>query len=390
MNYKQIDKLIMKYLFVIALLVLGITNWSRISSGLEYIYHGASPVINAIIIAYILNLLMVRYEQIWFPDTTDQRLKNLRRPMSVVLALLTIILVVMMVLGIVLPQLISIIAQLIEDIPRAAVWTQNFIDDFEKLFPEVDSWMNQLNISWATISVNAISYINDVGQQLLSFSLNFVTTSASRIFNLLLSFILAIYMLLSKEKIIYQAKRVMRVFLRQEWYDRIIHVLRVINDSFISFTVGTFFEAVILGTMVAVGMYVTGFPYAGMIGALTGVTSFVPFLGAYISAAVGFVMILVDSPIKALWFILLIIVLQQIESNIIYPRIVGNSIGLPGVWVLAAVTVGGSLYGVTGMVIGVPIAAASYKLLRMAVQEREAIMDQRNENKLTPAKQPNE
>lgn len=390
MNYKQIDKLIMKYLFVIALLVLGITNWSRISSGLEYIYHGASPVINAIIIAYILNLLMVRYEQIWFPDTTDQRLKNLRRPMSVVLALLTIILVVMMVLGIVLPQLISIIAQLIEDIPRAAVWTQNFIDDFEKLFPEVDSWMNQLNISWATISANAISYINDVGQQLLSFSLNFVTTSASRIFNLLLSFILAIYMLLSKEKIIYQAKRVMRVFLRQEWYDRIIHVLRVINDSFISFTVGTFFEAVILGTMVAVGMYVTGFPYAGMIGALTGVTSFVPFLGAYISAAVGFVMILVDSPIKALWFILLIIVLQQIESNIIYPRIVGNSIGLPGVWVLAAVTVGGSLYGVTGMVIGVPIAAASYKLLRMAVQEREAIMDQRNENKLTPAKQPNE
>lgn len=390
MNYKQIDKLIMKYLFVIALLVLGITNWSRISSGLEYIYHGASPVINAIIIAYILNLLMVRYEQIWFPDTTDQRLKNLRRPMSVVLALLTIILVVMMVLGIVLPQLISIIAQLIEDIPRAAVWTQNFIDDFEKLFPEVDSWMNQLNISWATISANAISYINDVGQQLLSFSLNFVTTSASRIFNLLLSFILAIYMLLSKEKIIYQAKRVMRVFLRQEWYDRIIHVLRVINDSFISFTVGTFFEAVILGTMVAVGMYVTGFPYAGMIGALTGVTSFVPFLGAYISAAVGFVMILADSPIKALWFILLIIVLQQIESNIIYPRIVGNSIGLPGVWVLAAVTVGGSLYGVTGMVIGVPIAAASYKLLRMAVQEREAIMDQRNENKLTPAKQPNE
>lgn len=390
MNYKQIDKLIMKYLFVIALLVLGITNWSRISSGLEYIYHGASPVINAIIIAYILNLLMVRYEQIWFPDTTDQRLKNLRRPMSVVLALLTIILVVMMVLGIVLPQLISIIAQLIEDIPRTAVWTQNFIDDFEKLFPEVDSWMNQLNISWATISANAISYINDVGQQLLSFSLNFVTTSASRIFNLLLSFILAIYMLLSKEKIIYQAKRVMRVFLRQEWYDRIIHVLRVINDSFISFTVGTFFEAVILGTMVAVGMYVTGFPYAGMIGALTGVTSFVPFLGAYISAAVGFVMILADSPIKALWFILLIIVLQQIESNIIYPRIVGNSIGLPGVWVLAAVTVGGSLYGVTGMVIGVPIAAASYKLLRMAVQEREAIMDQRNENKLTPAKQPNE
>ncbi|SDI44028.1 AI-2E family transporter [Dolosicoccus paucivorans] len=390
MNYKQIDKLIMKYIFVIALLVLAITNWPRISSGLEYIYGGAAPVINAVIIAYILNLLMVRYEHIWFPKTTNQRLKNLRRPMSLVLALLTIILVIIIVLGIVLPQLISIIAQLIEDIPRAAIWTQSFINDFERLFPEVDGWMHQLDMSWTTISANAIRYINDLGQRLLSFSLTFVTSSASRIFNLLLSFILAIYMLLSKEKIIYQVKRIMRVFLRQHWYDRIIHVSRVINDSFISFTVGTVIEAAILGTMVAVGMFVTGFPYAGMIGALTGVTSFIPFLGAYISAAVGFVMILADSPVKALWFIVLIIVLQQIESNLIYPRVVGNSIGLPGVWVLAAVTVGGSLYGVTGMVIGVPIAAASYKLLRMTVQEKESIMKQRDENMLTPEKQPNE
>jgi len=161
---------------------------------------------------------------------------------------------------------------------------------------------------------------------------------------------------------------------------KISYVTGVINDSFHRYIVGQFTEAIILGVLCALGMLVFGFPYAGMIGALIGFTALIPVAGAYIGGVVGFIMILTVSPVKALLFIVFLVVLQQLEGNLIYPKVVGGSLGLPAIWVLAAVTIGGALMGISGMLIGVPIAASVYRLIRddmrRKAQDRQFVSEQ--------------
>ena len=151
-------------------------------------------------------------------------------------------------------------------------------------------------------------------------------------------------------------------------------MLRVLNESFHNYIVGQFTEAIILGALCATGMAIFGFPYAAMIGAVVGAMALIPIAGAYVGGAVGFLLILTVSPLRALLFVVYLVVLQQIEGNLIYPRVVGGSIGLPGLWVLAAVTVGGGLSGITGMLIGVPLTAALYKIVKNDLHRREAAM----------------
>ena len=178
-------------------------------------------------------------------------------------------------------------------------------------------------------------------------------------------------MLIDKEKFFSQTKRVCKSYLSEKHFDKVSHVSAVVNNSFRRYIVGQFTEAIILGVLCSVGMLVFGFPYAGMIGTLIGFTALIPVAGAYIGAGVGAVMILTVSPLKALLFLVFILVLQQLEGNLIYPKVVGNSLGLPALWVLAAVTVGGALAGVLGMLLGVPIAAAAYQLVREDLHRRE-------------------
>ena len=180
----------------------------------------------------------------------------------------------------------------------------------------------------------------------------------------LVGFIFSVYLLSGKEKLQSQGLRLMRSYLRPEWNRKILYVLRVLNDSFHHYIVGQCVEAVILGSLCAGGMLILRMPYAVMIGTLVGFTALIPVAGAYIGAGVGAFMILTVSPLKAVLFLVFIVVLQQVEGNVIYPRVVGSSVGLPGIWVLAAVTIGGGLSGVLGMLLGVPIAASLYRMLR--------------------------
>ena len=199
-----------------------------------------------------------------------------------------------------------------------------------------------------------------------------LTSTVSIIVIIFISLIFSIYMLIDKEKLFNQSKRFTRSYLSGKHFDKISHVASVVNDSFRRYIVGQFAEAIILGVLCSIGMMIFKFPYAGMIGTLIGFTALIPVAGAYIGAGVGAVMILTVSPIKALLFLLFILILQQLEGNLIYPKVVGNSLGLPALWVLAAVTVGGGLMGVLGMLLGVPIAAAIYQLIREDLHKREA------------------
>jgi predicted PurR-regulated permease PerM len=187
-----------------------------------------------------------------------------------------------------------------------------------------------------------------------------------------LSIIFAIYMLASKEKFIRQTGKVMNRFLNRKTVLTVTHVGRVLNRSFKRFIVGQCTEAVILGVLCVVGMWIFRFPYATMVGALIGITALIPVAGAYIGAGVGALMILTVSPVKALFFLVFIVVLQQLEGNLIYPKVVGDSIGLPALFVLAAITVGGSLGGVLGMLVAVPLTATVYYLLKETVNRTQS------------------
>lgn len=180
----------------------------------------------------------------------------------------------------------------------------------------------------------------------------------------LMSVIFSIYLLLGKDKLRKQADRVMRHYLKTDWYKKIKYVLSVLNDCFHKYIVGQCTEAVILGMLCALGMVLLKLPYASMIGALIGFTALIPVAGAYIGGAVGAVMIFSVSPVQALIFLVYLVVLQQLEGNLIYPKVVGASMGLPGIWVLAAVTIGGGIMGVGGMLLSVPIAATVYQLIK--------------------------
>lgn len=201
-----------------------------------------------------------------------------------------------------------------------------------------------------------------------------VSSVFSRVVSGLLALIFAIYFLLGKEQFTGQFKRIINSYLPKKAEKKINYVASVLNDCFHRYIVGQCLEAVILGTLCIIGMLIFRFPYAAMIGTLIGFTALIPVAGAYIGAIVGFIMILTVSPIKAVLFIVFIVVLQQLEGNLIYPKVVGGSLGLPAVWVLAAVTIGGSLMGILGMLLGVPIAAAIYRMLRDDVNRREKKM----------------
>ena len=189
---------------------------------------------------------------------------------------------------------------------------------------------------------------------------------------------------MSKDKLLEQCKQISNKYIKSKWLKKINYVLSILNDTFHKFIVGQCTEAVILGLLCTIGMTILRMPYAAMIGALTALMALIPIVGAFISGAVGAFLIFMESPVKALIFLIFIVVLQQLEGNLIYPKVVGSSIGLPALWVLTAVTVGGSVAGIAGMMIAVPIAAAIYRLIKIEVnKETEEIPTEASETETT-------
>lgn len=369
-------------------LFLCMTYWEFVSKIIGIVVSASTPIILGLSIAYVLNILMSFYEKYYFTKKKDKKAKektgkfsskirslNLadktRRPVCLVAAIITLLGIISLVIGIVLPELTSCVTFLVSEIPPAI---QKALDSEIAQMIFSDETIDQLEaIDWK-------SYLNKFAETLTSGIGNAVdvvfsaiTSVVSTVVTIFISIIFSVYMLFSKEKLLAQTKRVMRNYLKPSWNEKITHCLSVVNDCFHRYIVGQCMEAVILGLLCIIGMAIFQFPYAMMIGTLIGFTALIPVAGAYIGAIVGAIMIFTVSPIKALLFIIFIIVLQQLEGNLIYPKVVGSSIGLPALWVLAAVTVGGGLMGVMGMLIGVPIAAAVYRLVREDLHKRECV-----------------
>ncbi|WP_314394217.1 AI-2E family transporter [uncultured Abiotrophia sp.] len=366
------DKYIMKYIGLITLIVLVVWNWNSIMGLVGSIYKTLGPIINGAIFAYILNLLMVRYERLLTKLQVKMPLiKELKRPVSMLLSLLTFVLAVIMILVLVLPQLSTAISRFIEVIPSVSTWLQKAIEEYDAYFPQLQTLMSQLNINWGSLIQQSMTVLNSLSSNFLNITFTTITGVASNTINSILSLMVALYILGSKERLLLQGKRLIMAYLKPSHAQTLLDIIRLMNESFTNFFVGMTLEGIILGSLVTVAASIFNLPYAGMLGVIAGVMALIPIIGGYISAAVGTLMLLAVSPSQALFYLVMVIIIMQLEGNLIYPRVVGGSIGLPGLWVLVAFTVGGGLMGISGMILGIPLAATLYKLLGRDVLMRE-------------------
>lgn len=358
------------------LLYLAIHYWNAVVDAAAMALSAAVPLVVGCVIAYILNILMTFYERHYFPNAKSKIVQKSKRVACMLLAFVSLLGIIALIIGIVVPELINCGKHLFAQVPVVVEDTLGMLEKDENLAEYALTLETYLPKDWSAwqdkLMSGAKAVLSGFGG-VMSSVVSVVSSVFSGMVTFLVALIFSIYLLLDKEKIMAQAKRVISTYLPGA-NTKIFYVLGTLNDSFHRFIVGQCTEAVVLGVLCMVGMVILGFPYAIMIGVLIGFTALIPVAGAYIGAGAGAFMILTESPLKALLFLLFIVVLQQVEGNLIYPKVVGNSIGLPGIWVLAAITIGGGLMGIFGMLLAVPVVATIYRLLREDMNKRSPVI----------------
>ena len=358
MQKRRTEKAVIIYICLAAFLILCIRNFEQLVGWAANLWNVMFPLVLGMIMAYVLNIVLVRVERLYFPRSRSRIVAKTRRGVGIVISILLVF------------ALFTLIARLVF-LEQVSAWLEA-----NGAF-NISDYLNLETIDWKDLMDKALSVVRSGIGSVLSSTISVVGSVVGGVVNFFIGLIFGIYILAGKERLAAQAKNILRAYLKEDTVKEICRVLVTANETFSSFIIGQCTEAVILGTLCTIGMLIFRFPYAPMIGAFIGVTALIPIVGAYIGAAVGAFMILTVAPLKALLFIVFIIVLQQMEGNLIYPKVVGSSIGLPGMWVLAAVTVGGGLLGIGGMLLGVPLAATFYKLLRDDVKEKNERKDSR-------------
>lgn len=371
------DTQFVKRAILLAGLVLVIVYFNQVLKAAKSVYDIVLPLVLGFIIAYVVNILMRFLERHYFPKAQKPWIARTRRPVCLLLSYVLILLILAAVITLVLPKVVDTIKALSAVLPGYWERISQWVDDHKDQWSFVSEWMDKDALSWDSITDNIKSNAPQSLRGILTSSLTVISGLTSGLFDLVVGLAFSAYLLASKERLLAQAEKLQKAFLPPSTAARFNTILAAANESFASFITGQCTEAVILGALCIAGMLIFGFPYATSIGIFVGVTSLIPILGAYLGAAVGVLLIFQADPAKALLFVVFIIVLQQLEGNLIYPRVMGTSLGLPGLWVFAAVVIGGGLGGIVGMLFGVPTAATIYKLVRAAADERTKAQAQR-------------
>lgn len=341
---------------------------SDIANAIDAIITAFVPLIVGACIAFVLDILVVRYERWLWPKNKTGWKDKIRRPLSLVLSFVTISAIVYFIARMAIPQLIHSMSIIVASSPQLYTDFQSWMQHLTETIPMASNQTLMDTLSGESV----VKYTREWGTKGGTYLVNAMGTALSWTLNIGLGLIFAIYMLLDKERLMMQGKRILRAYASDEWVNRVSYVTRVAVQTFSNFFVGQFIDALILGIMVGISLWAFNIEYATTIACVIGLTALIPLLGIYVGGVIGAVILLTVSPMDALIYVIILEVLHQIESNFIYPKIVGNSVGLPGLWVFAAVIVGGSLMGVTGMLIGVPLVATCYKLLMTDVDDRLA------------------
>lgn len=369
---KQIKRLMV----LAAVLVLAVIYSEKIFYGVLFLAGILKPFLYGGAVAFVLNIPMKWIEERLLGRLRGERAKKLKRPLGIVLSLLLIALVLAAVVGMVLPQMGATVSEIGKKIPAFMEQAASEAERLAEENPVLADWAGRLGsteIKWDEVLNNLIHFLKSGAGDMLDSTVSMAGSIISGVVGMVIAFVFALYILAQKERLADQGRRILSAYLPARIEDKILEVCSLLYKNFSSFITGQCLEAVILGTMFVIFMSIFRMPYALVVGALIAVTSLVPVVGAFIGCAVGIFLILINDPVQALWFAVLFLVLQQIEGNLIYPKVVGNSVGLPSIWVLMAVSVGGSLFGVMGMLVFIPLLSTGYALLRDSVNKRNAL-----------------
>lgn len=358
-----------------ALLIWVVLHSEVVFGGIGMVFNMIQPFLVGGVIAFVLNLPMRKIEKVFFDKSDKKFVQKIKRPLSILLAIVVVIAVITLVIFTVVPQITKAGAQLGKEIP---VFLDNVVDSLQQIsedYPEISEQLmalENLELDWNSIQNSVMSFLKNGATSMLSSTFSVASGIIGGAVNFFISFVFALYILSAKEKLANQGVRLLNAYFPEKVKNRILQVLSLLHKNFSNFITGQCLEAVILGSMFVVAMTIFGMPYAFMVGVLIAFTALIPIVGAFIGCAVGAFLILIEDPLMAVAFVIMFLIIQQIEGNLIYPRVVGNSVGLPSMWVLVAVSLGGSLFGVMGMLFFIPLVSTIYALVRESVNNRNA------------------
>ncbi len=380
LNSRNIKKIRGLILFA-ALVCLALMKFDLLCAAVVFLISICQPFVLGAVIAFVINLPMRFYEKLLFDregykPATKKKLIKIKRPISLILALISVVLVLTLVVITVIPQLVATMQVLAKEIP---IFMEEFLDWLEVALASNPQLLAQIStldipkINWQELFQTIWNFLQNGMGNMLTSTFSVASSIVSGTVNFVIALIFSFYILIQKEKLGDQCRRLVKAYTKPEMYEWVMKVAHLLYHNFSRFVTGQCTEAIILGALFIIIMSIFRFPFAFMIGVLIAFTALIPVVGAFIGCFIGAFLILVDSPTKVIGFLILFIVLQQLEGNLIYPHVVGNSVGLPSIWVLAAVTIGGSLFGVAGMLVFIPLLSTIYLLLREDVNKRNYI-----------------
>lgn len=365
MEKKNLDKNILLYITFIGLIMLIMLNLDAFLSILKNSFGLLSPISIGCIIAFILNIVVSAFEKIYFKNTKNKWILKTKKIACLLLSLAAIAFVLNIVSKLILPQVRESISIFVDRFPHLYSIAYDQISSLGQYIPSIEKQLASSNIQPQEIIQKIVSFMSSWTGGIISVLNSFLGV----VTNLVLGLIIAIYIVLGRENLKRQFNKLFTKVISRVRLRKIYYVLDITNSTFRAFFIGQFIEAIILGSLCFIGMSIFKFPYASMISSFIGITALIPMIGAYLGGFFGFLMILTKNPMMAIFFVVFLVILQQLEGNLIYPRVVGTSIGLPGLWVLIAIIIGGGVFGPVGILLGVPVFATIYKLLKNFVND---------------------
>ena len=380
-NLKKI-LLIITYAIVLCLALLNLDVVFKVFS---YLFNLLKPFLYGFCLAFILNIPLSKFEGMIKNRKSKKKAKQKEsknipekkntklRVLGIIVSLLIFIGIICLTMFLVIPEIINTFNIFKENIPAAFAKCQEWLADMMSNYPDIFEKIRSYTPDWQAIDTDITNVIKNAAAGIIGGSIRFIIGLFSGVFNFFMGLVFAIYMLMQEETLVRQLKKLVNACVSESKASKLLYIGKITNNTFKKFFGGQFVEAVLLGTLCFIGMQIFRMPYALTISVLIGVTALIPVFGAFFGTAIGAILILAVNPMQALWFVVFIIVLQQIDGNLIYPKIVGDSVGLPGIWVMLAVLLGGNSLGIIGMLVAVPIASVIYKLIQEKVNKNKSI-----------------
>ena len=351
----------------------GLNHYEMIFKSISKLISVIMPFILGFIIAFILNVLMIRVEKVLNKFFTTNKFQIIKRIASIILSILILLGVLLLVVKLVIPEISNAIKLITTSLPEVFETLEKWSKGDSGISLQLKSFFDTVDVQSLTSEFSEFAKIGFTG--VLGSTVDILSMFVNGIFNIIVGFVFAIYILMSKETLKRQTRKLLSACLPPRITNKIIEIATISRTTFTNFIIGQTNEAIILGSLCALGMKIFGFPYAPMVGTLVGITAFIPIIGAFIGGGIGAFMIMTVDPMQALLFIIYLVILQQIEGDLIYPRVVGSSVGLPSIWVLFAVTVGGGLWGIVGVLFSVPTLSVIYLLLKEYINNRSKSLE---------------